>query len=64
MGLTPDLVNWSLSFLSLFTVRLLVTPKESGVPAGSEPARLGVRLGSRFCFRLEETAANIELPLC
>ena len=56
-------MNWSLSFRSLFTVRLLVTPKESGVPAGREPPRLGVRLGRRFCLRLE-TAAKILLLLC
>ena len=39
LGLSPDLVNWSRSFLSLFTVRLEFTPKERGVPAGREPPR-------------------------
>ena len=57
--MTPDLVNWSRSFRSLFTVRLLVTPKERGVPAGRDPPRLG----RRFCLRLE-TAAKILLLLC
>ena len=52
-GLRPDLVNWSRSFLSLFTVRLELTPNESGVPAGSEPPRFWVRLGRRFCLKLE-----------
>ena len=32
LGLTPDRVNWSLSFRSLFTVKVELTPNDCGVP--------------------------------
>ena len=63
------LVNWSRSvvvILSLFTllavwlVRLEGAPNESGVPAGSEL----LRLGSRFCLRLETLSKMLPLLLC